>query len=84
MDHSTFADPDVVALSRNFVMLKADLTTSRDPLTKKLRREYDVRGVPTYVFLTPDGNELAELRLVGFYEKDMFIGHMQAALATSQ
>lgn len=84
MDNSTFTEPELVALSRDFVMLKADLTTSRDPLTKKLRREYDIRGVPTYVFLTPQGNELEELRLVGFIDKDKFIGQMKAALETLQ
>lgn len=84
MDNSTFTEPELVALSREFVMLKADLTTSRDPLTKKLRREYNVRGVPTYVFLTPDGNELEEMRLVGFIDKDKFIRKMKVVLETTQ
>lgn len=84
MDISTFVESEVVEISRHFVMLKADLTTSRDPLTKRLRREYKVRGVPTYVFITPEGTEAEELRMVGFVKKEKLLKHMRAVLATSE
>ena len=59
------ADPEVVALSRKLVTLKVDLTTSESPEAKALMRQYQIRGVPTLIFLGPDGQEEKDLRAVG-------------------
>jgi thiol:disulfide interchange protein DsbD len=80
MDRDTFSQPEVVAASREFVMLRSNLTTDKDPVIKELYRRYQVRGVPTYVILGPDGKELSDFRLVGFEPKKDFLVRLKKAL----
>ena len=75
MEKRTFTDARVIAESEKFVMVKADLTHSDSPLY----RQFDVRGVPTFVFLTADGRELTQLRQVGFVEANEFLRIMRDA-----
>jgi thiol:disulfide interchange protein DsbD len=78
LDKFTFTDPAIIELSRNFMMLKADLTTASDPLTARLKQTYAVKGVPTLIFLNSDGSEARELRVVGFIEKEELLEKMKA------
>ena len=80
MDRDTFSQSEVVAASREFVCLRSNLTTVKDPVINELYRRYQVRGVPTYVFLGPDGKELSDLRLVGFEAKKDFLARLKQAL----
>jgi len=80
LDKLTFSSPEVVSLSNNFIMLKVDLTSADDPKTEALRRKYQAWGVPTLVFLKPDGEEMPDLRATGFEPKEVFIGRMKQAL----
>lgn len=80
MDRDTFSQVEVIAASRDFVMLRSNLTTDKDPVIKELYRRYQVRGVPTYVILGPDGKELSDLRLVGFEAKKDFLARLKQAL----
>ncbi|MBN1939106.1 MAG: thioredoxin family protein [Candidatus Aminicenantes bacterium] len=83
LDKMTFNQPEVVAASRKFVMLKTDLTSGSDPKVKEFYRKYNVRGVPTLIFLKPDGTEISELRGTGFESKDVFLEKMNMALERS-
>jgi thiol:disulfide interchange protein DsbD len=83
LDKMTFNQPEVVAASRYFVMLKTDLTSGSDPKVKAFYKKYNVRGVPTLLFLMPDGTEIADLRGTGFETKDVFLGKMNKALEAS-
>jgi thiol:disulfide interchange protein DsbD len=49
-----------------FVMLKVDLTQKGNPLHEGLLAQYDVRGVPTVVFLDKQGRERPDLRVVNY------------------
>jgi thiol:disulfide interchange protein DsbD len=80
LDRHTFAAPETVSLSRKFVMLKVDLTSAGDPKAELLRKKYQARGVPTLVFLRPDGEEILNLRATGFEPKNVFLGRMKQAL----
>ncbi len=79
MDSRTFNQPEVIAASRGFVMLKADLTRRSGPV-ESFYRKYGVKGVPTLIFLRPDGTEVTELRGTGFEPPDVFLGKMKRAL----
>ena len=59
MDKGTLRDPVVVEKAKDFLMLKVDLTSKDSPLW----HDFNIRGVPTYVFLDANGREHAELRL---------------------
>ena len=80
MDAQTFVLPEVVARSKSFIMLKLDLTSTEDPKSEALREKYEVKGVPTLIFLRPDGREISDLRGTGFESKDAFLGKMNRAL----
>ncbi len=76
LDKFTFSDPEVVEMSRRFVMLKVDLTSSSDPVSQRLKNRFGVKGVPTLIFIHSDGSEASGLREVGFVEKDKFLEKM--------
>ncbi len=65
MDERVFNDPDVVALSENFLPLRMDLT-NRLPGQDVLLARYTIRGVPTVIFLDRKGRELRSLRVESF------------------
>jgi thiol:disulfide interchange protein DsbD len=77
LEHITFHDPKVVKAAESFSMLKVDLTRKGDPLHQVLLNRYEVRGVPTVVFLGPDGKEVETLRVVSFEEPKVFIAKMK-------
>ena len=84
LDAKTYSNPEVIRLARHFVMLKADLTTSDDPSVKILMERYRIRGVPTLVFLRPDGGEMTSLRGTGFESAESFIDKMNRALLAAE
>ncbi len=78
LDEKTFTNPEVVAESKRFVRLKADLTRTGDATVRKLTREYAIIGVPTIVFLDSSGEEIESIRLTGFEEPEPFLERMEA------
>jgi len=76
LEHTTFHHPKVVKAAESFSMLKVDLTRKGDPLHQVLLNRYEVRGVPTVVFLGPDGKEMENLRVVSFEEPEVFLEKM--------
>ena len=84
LDAKTYTDPEVVRLARRFMMLKADLTAGDDPAVELLMERYRIRGVPTLVFLRPDGGEMASLRGTGFETAGTFIDKMIRALRAAE
>jgi thiol:disulfide interchange protein DsbD len=84
LDRYTFSRPEVIAASRDFVMIRADVTSNRDPRVKDFYKRFGVKGVPTMIFLRPDGSEIGELRGTGFEPKDVFLAKMKRALELSK
>lgn len=70
MDAFTFSQQEVIDMSKNFLMLKVDLTTEDNPQAKALKSKFHIKGVPTIVFLDSNGEELSNLRIVGFLEHE--------------
>ena len=80
LDDHTFAAPEVVARSKEFIMLKVDLTSAANPQSESLRKKFQVLGVPTLIFLEPDGLEITSLRGTGFETKEVFLKNMDHVL----
>jgi len=77
LDDITFHHPDIVKLSRDdFIMVKVDLTENAGQNYDRLLSEYNVKGVPTVVFLDNLGKERKDLRLVDFTQPDEFLIRM--------
>jgi|GEM_PF-985859 thiol-disulfide isomerase/thioredoxin len=72
LDENTFTDTDVgVFLNENFINVKNNAGES------SLSSRYGIRGVPTTIFTTPDGEELG--RIIGYYPPDEFLEGAQWA-----
>ncbi|MCK4774570.1 MAG: thioredoxin family protein, partial [Candidatus Krumholzibacteria bacterium] len=83
LEHETFNQPEVIEAVKNIVPLRADLTQSGSEEVVDLRRKYQIRGVPTIVFINSDGRERSDLRVVRFLEKDEFLEKLTSLVAAS-
>jgi thiol:disulfide interchange protein DsbD len=78
LDKKTFTDARVAAAVDGWVLLKADLTKDGAPGVAELRKRWNVKGVPTLLFLGPDGTERSE-RVLGYEPPDQFLRHLTAS-----
>ena len=72
LEKFTFTDPAVRKALDGWVLLKADLTKSASPEVAALRTKWSIQGVPTMVFLGPDGKE-SKPRVVQFEKPGSFL-----------
>lgn len=79
MERSTFTDERVQSLARGLVLYQVDLTRYDSPEAEQWRQRYGIHGVPTVIFLTPDGREVREARVEGFLSPEAFLQRMSAA-----
>jgi thioredoxin:protein disulfide reductase len=73
LDEKTFSDVRVGNELQRFSRIKANLTSTEDPVTKALTKQYGIVGVPTLVFLDSAGNEVTSARLTGFESAEKFL-----------
>jgi thiol:disulfide interchange protein DsbD len=78
LEHKTFSQQDVINATRNVVTMKADLTQHANADVQALRKRYDIRGVPTIVFIDAKGKERPDLRAVQFIDKNEFLRRLGA------
>ncbi len=77
LEEIIFHDPKIVKQAeQDFIMVKVDLTRNENPAHEQLLKEYEVKGVPTVVFIDPQGNEQSHLRIVDFLPADQFLIRM--------
>jgi thiol:disulfide interchange protein DsbD len=79
MEHTTYVDPGVVAEADRFHMVKADITEENDS-TAELVAKYDVKGVPTVILFSPDGDE--RQRMVGYVAPERLLSAMRSIRST--
>lgn len=79
MDKTTFRDPRVIEKSKEFLMLRADLTKESSPEAESIRKQFKIWGVPTTVFIGPDGREHIGLRQVEYVAADRLLALMDEA-----
>lgn len=80
LDELTFHDEAVVAqTAKDFILIKVDLTRQGDPNHEKLIKQYQVKGVPTVIFLDRTGQEIKALRLVDFEPPELFLERLKRA-----
>jgi thiol:disulfide interchange protein DsbD len=81
LEEITFHHPEVVKLAeKRFVMVKVDVTKGGNPQHEELLKRYQVKGVPTLVFLDAAGRERKDLRLVDFLPAEQLLPRMQAVV----
>lgn len=70
LEEQTFSKPEVITELKKFILVKLDFTEKNDE-NEKIRKSLSVIGMPTVIFLGPDGKEIN--RFSGFYKKDKFL-----------
>ncbi len=75
MEKEVFTDPEVIKLSRDFITMRLDLTKVK-PFHDEVMRKYQIRGIPTAVFINRRGVEEKKLRAVGFVGKSEFLNRL--------
>ena len=83
MEKKVFRNPAVVRLGKEFVTLRIDLTQSH-PYQERLQEKYQVRGVPTIIFLNRQGVEENALRIESYMGPEEVIRRMEAIVKTPE
>jgi thiol:disulfide interchange protein DsbD len=79
LDLYTYSDARVEEALRGFVSVKLDGTDESNAEFQHAYRKYGVRGLPTVLFLTPEGRLLEELTLTGFEDAERFLARLGSA-----
>jgi len=74
LEKEVFAEPSVVALSREFVCIKVEATMRRD-----IADHYRIRSLPQAVLLGPSGGEVH--RILGYRPVQSYLAEMRRGLA---
>lgn len=84
LDRKTFTDPSVIEATSDFVRLKVDLTHFDSPESELVRKQYQIAGVPTIVFLDERGEEVKSARVVGYLPPRQFLERVRDVLPAGQ
>jgi thiol:disulfide interchange protein DsbD len=84
LERSTFSDRRVIQAAQSFEAFRVDLTRYDSPESDRWRRQYGIAGVPTVVFLAPDGSEVRRARVVGFLPPDQFLERVHLATHSAE
>jgi thiol:disulfide interchange protein DsbD len=79
MERQTFSDPTVIGLMSQMTLLKADVTR-QDEADKALQSYIGIPAPPAMIFWNAGGDELRNLRLLGFKGPDDFAEHLREVL----
>ena len=83
LDHFTFSDPEVVGVLQEFILVRIDMTDATTPANKEYQRRYEIYGLPSVTFLTPDGEMLGDLTVTGFVKAPEFLDILRRAQQAS-
>ncbi len=75
MDRETFENEGVVEKAKDFTMLKVDCTAPTENI-RTIMRQFEVTGMPTFIFINLQGKEVTDLREIGFVESGRFMKKM--------
>jgi thiol:disulfide interchange protein DsbD len=79
LDHKTFSAEGVIELSGKTLPLQVDLTAIGKNETA-IKKRFNIRGVPTIIFIDGSGEERSELRVTGFVDADEFSKRLKSLL----
>ena len=79
LEKYTFSDSQVLKLGKNFLFIKLDATKD-SPLIQEVRRQYQIKGLPTILFFSKSGKWLPQLTLTEFEKPEPFLQRMEKAV----
>lgn len=75
LDALTFSDERVIDELKNFSTFKVDMTQTLSEETERLRKQFNILGMPTVLLVDSKGNEV--YRLTGFVNANEFLNMVQ-------
>lgn len=75
MEDTTLADAQVLDAMEGFDLYRVDITEINDE-NQKIMADYDIFGLPSFVFFDPDGNEVPNARVLGEMNAERFLKHL--------
>ncbi|PKL49713.1 MAG: hypothetical protein CVV42_05090 [Candidatus Riflebacteria bacterium HGW-Riflebacteria-2] len=79
LEINVFPHPSVSPLLQRLITVKIDATSPNDEINSILQK-YNIVGLPTLIFITPDGEEIKNLRVVGYIEPEKLEKKIRSAL----
>ena len=77
MERFTYADPEVLRRLSGALLLKADVTRNAAE-DRELLKRFELFGPPGIIFFNAQGQELRQLRVIGFQDAKRFAGTLSA------
>jgi len=71
LDAQTFSDPEVIKAAETFDNYKVDMTESLSEATEKVRKKFNIKGMPTVIIFNSSGKEVE--RITGFIPPEEFL-----------
>jgi thiol:disulfide interchange protein DsbD len=84
LDRFTFTDRRVKEALRDYRAFGMDLTHFDSPEAERWRHRYNIRGVPSVLFIAPNGTEAREARVEGFLTPEQFLERVKMAEAARE
>lgn len=78
MEYDFFKRPEVEALLKRVVPIRFDATFTEDPNVAAVFQKYNIIGMPTVLFLNPDGSVIDELRVLS-YNPELLLRNLKEA-----
>lgn len=79
LDNNTYTNPDVIAALQKFTRLKVNMTDADNDKSQATAEKFGIVGVPSVLFIAPDGKEVTEARITGFTPPGEFIALMKSS-----
>ncbi len=71
LDAQTFSDEKVIRTAKSFDNYKVDMTESLSEATEKVRKKFNIKGMPTVIIFNSQGKEVK--RITGFIPPEEFL-----------
>jgi len=76
MEDTTRSDPRVLDAMAGYDLYRVDITEINQE-NQNIMADYDIFGLPSFVFFAPDGEEVPESRVLGEMDSERFLKHLE-------
>jgi len=80
MEDTTLSDPQVLQAMADYHLYRVDITEINQE-NQNIMADYDIFGLPSFVFFAPDGDEIPESRVLGEMDSERFLKHLERRVA---
>lgn len=81
LEHKTFSNDEIKTILADYMLIRIDCTDSKSQRVRDIQERFDVKGLPTVIYLSPAGEEVA--RFVSFLPPAQFKRFMESARASA-